>query len=115
MRSRDFTTPRGVHGKIDLTVPGGGTSSLGGAGRVAREGEDARRDLGSRYRMLDGGRAVCVYLGRGWDGKRDALVIEIVVEFIVESLDILERRNDLLQIVVLKSRVNNKPPMDGRP
>jgi hypothetical protein len=40
-------------------------------------------------------------------------VIEIVVEFIVESLDILERRNDLLQIVVLKSHVNNKPTMDG--
>lgn len=109
MRSKDFTTPRGVHGNIDLTVPGGGTSSLGGAERVAREGEDARRDLGSRYRMLVGGRAVCVYLGPGWDGKRDALVIEIVVEFIVESLDILERGNDLLQIVVLKSRVNNKP------
>jgi hypothetical protein len=42
-------------------------------------------------------------------------VIEIVVEFIVESLDILERGNDLLQIVVLKSRVNNKPTMDSRP
>lgn len=64
MRSRDFTTPRGVHGKIDLTVPGGGTSSLSGAGRVAREGEDARRDLGSRYRMLVGGRVVGVYLVR---------------------------------------------------
>lgn len=64
MRSRDFTTPRGVHGKIDLTVPGGGTSSLSGAGRVAREGEDARRDLGSRYRMLVGGRVVGVYLIR---------------------------------------------------
>ena len=63
MRSRDFTTPRGVHGKIDLTVPGGGTSFLSGAGRVAREGEDARRDLGSRYRMLVGRRAVCDYLG----------------------------------------------------
>jgi hypothetical protein len=59
--------------------------------------------------MLVGGRAVCVYLGRSWGRKRDALVIEIVVEFIVESLDILERGNDLLQIVVLKSRVNNKP------
>lgn len=35
-------------------------------------------------------------------------MIEIVVEFIVKSLDILERGNDLLQIVVLKSRVNNK-------
>jgi hypothetical protein len=63
MRSKDFTTPRGVHGKIDLTVPGGGTSSLSGAGRVAREGEDARSDLGSRYRMLVDERAVCVYLG----------------------------------------------------
>jgi hypothetical protein len=42
-------------------------------------------------------------------------VVEIVVEFIVESLDILERGNDLLQIVVLKSRVNNKPTMDGHP
>jgi len=60
MRSSDFTTPRGVHGKIDLTVPGGGVSSLSGAGRVAREGEDARRDLGSRYRMLVGERTVCV-------------------------------------------------------
>ncbi len=38
-------------------------------------------------------------------------MIEIIVEFIVESLDILERRNDLMQIVVLKSRVNNKPTM----
>jgi hypothetical protein len=54
MRSRDFTTPSGVHGKIDLTVPGGGTSSLDGAEPWAREGEDARRDLGSRYRMLMG-------------------------------------------------------------
>jgi hypothetical protein len=42
-------------------------------------------------------------------------VIEIVVEFIVESLDILERGNDLLQIVVLKSRVNDRPMMDSRP
>jgi hypothetical protein len=38
-------------------------------------------------------------------------VIEVVVEFIVESLDILERGNDLLQIVVLESRVNDKPTM----
>jgi hypothetical protein len=37
-------------------------------------------------------------------------VVEIVVEFIVESLDILERRNDLLQVVVLESRVNNGWP-----
>lgn len=44
----------------------------------------------------------------GWVSE-DALVIEIVVEFIVESLDILERGNDLLQIMVLKSRVNIKP------
>ena len=42
-------------------------------------------------------------------------MIEIVVEFIVESFDILERGNDLLQIVVLESRVNNKPTMDSRP
>ena len=53
--------------------------------------------------------------GQSWEGKRDALVIEIVMEFIVESLDILVRGNDLLQIVVLKSRVNNKPTMDSRP
>lgn len=54
MRSRDFTTPSGVQGKIDLMVPGGGTSSLSGAAVRASEGEDARRDLGSRYRMLVG-------------------------------------------------------------
>jgi hypothetical protein len=42
-------------------------------------------------------------------------VIEIVVESIVESLDILERGNDLLQIVVLKSRVNDKLAMDSHP
>ena len=35
-------------------------------------------------------------------------MIEIVVKFKVESLDILERRNDLLQIVVLESRVNDR-------
>ena len=51
-RSRDFTTPSGVHGKIDLTVPGGGTSSLSGA--WLSEGDKPRRDLGSRYRMLVG-------------------------------------------------------------
>ena len=31
-RSSAFTTPSGVHGKIDLTVPGGGTSFLSGTG-----------------------------------------------------------------------------------
>lgn len=54
------------------------------------------------------GRAICVWLGTQVD--RDVLVVEIVVEFIVEPLDILERRNDLLQIVVLESRVNDKHP-----
>jgi hypothetical protein len=34
--------------------------------------------------------------------KGDALVIEVIVKFVVETLDVLERRNDLLQIVVLK-------------
>jgi hypothetical protein len=34
---------------------------------------------------------------------RDALVIEVVVKFVVEPLDILERRNDLLQVVILES------------
>jgi len=54
MRSRAFTTASGVQGKIDLTVPGGGTSSLSGAGVCASDGEDAKRDFGSRYRMLVG-------------------------------------------------------------
>jgi len=30
-------------------------------------------------------------------------VIEVVVKFIVEPFDVLERRNDLLQIMVLES------------
>jgi hypothetical protein len=99
MRSSDFTTPSGVQGKIDFTVPGGGTSSLNGAEGCASDGEDARRDFGWRYRMLVGRR-----LNRLKRGglKRDVLVIEIVMEFIVESLNVLVRRNDLLQIMVLK-------------
>ena len=112
-RSRHFTTPSGVHGKIDLTVPGGGTSSLSGAWLSASEGDNPRRDLGSRYRMLVEGPYVSDQ-GSKW-AKRDKLVIEIVVKFKVEPLDILERRNDLLQIVVLESRVNDKSTMDGRP
>ncbi len=36
------------------------------------------------------------------------------MELIVESLDIFERGNNLLQIVVLESRVNDKSTMDGR-
>ena len=40
--------------------------------------------------------------------QKDTLVIEIVMKFIVEPLNILERRNDLLQIVVLKLRVSVK-------
>jgi hypothetical protein len=35
-------------------------------------------------------------------------VIEVIVEFIVEALDILEWRNNLLQVVVLKSYANDK-------
>ena len=30
-------------------------------------------------------------------------MIEVVVKFIIEPFDILERRNDLLQVVVLES------------
>jgi hypothetical protein len=36
-----------------------------------------------------------------WGG--DGLVIEVVVKFIIQPFDILERRNDLLQVVVLES------------
>ena len=84
-----------------------------GAWLSASEGDNPRKDLGSRYRMLVGGPYVTDQ-GRKW-AERDKLVIEIVVKFKVEPLDILERRNDLLQIVVLKSRVNDKSTMDGRP
>lgn len=39
----------------------------------------------------------------GSERKRDGLVIQIIMKLVVEAFYILERRNDLLQIVVLNS------------
>lgn len=39
----------------------------------------------------------------GSEGKRDGLVIQVIMKLVVEAFYILERRNDLLQIVVLNS------------
>ena len=39
----------------------------------------------------------------GSEGKTDGLVIQVIMKLVVEAFYILERRNDLLQIVVLNS------------
>lgn len=59
MYSRHLTTPRGVHGRMDLTIPGGGISSLTGTyGTV--EGTGDVRDVGSINRILGDKTLTCV-------------------------------------------------------
>ena len=49
--SRHFTMPSGVQGRMDLTVPSGGTSSVLADGAPVSGALD-RSEFGSRYLML---------------------------------------------------------------
>lgn len=73
---------------MDFTVPGGGSSELVSVVDIF-EGSAASSDPGLINRMLCGinnGAQISVL---------DILVVEVVVEFNVQSFDVLERRDDL--------------------
>lgn len=75
---------------MHLTVPGGGTSPVVGAGGLTSGAEEIR-DLGSKYRMLKiSSQAHYTRAGIG-----NSLVIEVVMELKVQPLDVFVRRDDL--------------------
>lgn len=95
---------RGVHGMIDLTIPGGGTSPS--IVEVPCDGavDVSRRVLGSRKRML----AVQFSTSCGSVGPLYPLVIEVIVELEVQSFDVLQWGDNLRMSEV---RVNVQMPV----
>jgi hypothetical protein len=107
----------GVHGRMDFTVPGGGVSDssvvdlvVDGSGVGRWDGGMGRRVDGEMNRMLlrfsvGGFREVRKREDKEKGGRTagvDLLVIQVEKELMVKAFYVLERRDDLLDVLVLQ-------------
>ena len=81
---------RGVHGRIDLTKPSGGSSATAG-GAAGCEGITESNDFGSMNRMLVESSTSLFQRYK----NINSLVVKIVMKLDVQAFYIFQRRNNL--------------------